>query len=77
MRLFRREKGKRIKLRSTDIPVRAQLRIVGVPPTRSAWAGMSKPRVPIQEPTGKFTLPAPPAKPPRRRIRKSGIARKL
>ncbi|MFN7016803.1 MAG: cell division protein FtsQ/DivIB, partial [Fimbriimonadales bacterium] len=52
-------------------------RIVGVPPTRSAWTGMSKPRVPIQEPTGKFTLPAPPAKPPRRRIRKSGIARKL
>ncbi len=102
MRLFRREKGKRIKLRSTDIPVRAKLGSVGVPPTmhpsrsvgvpptahsprsvgvppttRSAWTRMSKPRVPIQEPTGKFTLPAPPAKPPRRHIRKSGRARKL
>ncbi|MDM7460259.1 MAG: hypothetical protein P3X24_001195 [bacterium] len=38
---------------------------------------MSKPQVPIQEPTGKFTLPAPTAKPPRRPIRKFGRVRKL
>ncbi|MFN4032883.1 MAG: cell division protein FtsQ/DivIB, partial [Fimbriimonadales bacterium] len=50
---------------------------VGVPPTRSASIRLSKPRVPIQEPTGKFALPAPPTTPRRRSPRKSGRVRKL
>ncbi len=53
----------------------------------SAWAGTPKPHAPararrpchapIQEPTGKFTLNPPPAKPARRRVAKHSRARKL
>lgn len=69
MMRLRREKGVRVKLRSTDRTVRAH--------GGGAWTGVSKPRVPIQEPTGKFALTAPPAKPVRRRVAKPSRTRKL
>ncbi|MCX7992375.1 MAG: hypothetical protein N2651_01770 [Fimbriimonadales bacterium] len=66
MRLKKREKGVRVKLSSTNTPVRAQ-----------TWTGVSGRQVPIQEPTGKFALTVPPVKPVRRRAAKPNRARKL
>jgi len=69
MKLKKSEKGVRVKIRSTGRTVRAQ--------GGGAWTGLSKPRVPIQEPTGKFALAAPRAKPVRRRRAKPSRARRL
>lgn len=69
MNLKKSEKGVRVKIRSTGSPVRA--------PGSGAWTGLPKPRVPIQEPTGRFALTSPPAKPRHRRTAKRSPVRKL
>lgn len=67
MKLRRREKGVRVKLSSTD-----RLICAG-----GAWTGLPKPRVPVQEPTGKFAPSVPLAKPLRRRATRPSRIRKL
>ncbi|OYT74950.1 MAG: hypothetical protein CFK49_05735 [Armatimonadetes bacterium JP3_11] len=62
MKRLRHKKGMRVKLHSTGSLVRAH--------RGGAWTGLSTLRVPIQEPTGKFALTKPAAKPIRRRMSK-------
>lgn len=69
MKRLRHEKGVRVKLHSADSTVRAH--------RGDAWAGRFKPRVPIQEPTGKFALTSSPVKPQHRRTAKPSRVRKV
>ncbi|GIV08135.1 MAG: hypothetical protein KatS3mg019_0226 [Fimbriimonadales bacterium] len=68
MKRLRHEKGVRVKLHSADSTVRAH--------RGDAWAGRFKPRVPIQEPTGRFALTSSPVKPQHRRTAKPSRVRK-
>ncbi|GIV04645.1 MAG: hypothetical protein KatS3mg016_0220 [Fimbriimonadales bacterium] len=85
MNLKKSAKGVRVKIRSTGFPpVRgSQSARVSLPGRRGFALGESPTRgrpnraVPIQEPTGKFALTSPPAKPRHRRAAKRSPVRKL